>query len=44
MAREVDLDKIEAPQKTDTSGHGSGHRTPFVFKPMRRKLCVPEKQ
>ena len=42
MAREIDFDKIEAPALAATGPQG-GHKTPFLFEPMRRKLHLPGK-
>jgi len=40
MAREVDFGKIEAPV-VKQQGPRDGHKTPFVFAPMRRKMHIP---
>ncbi|KAK5137031.1 hypothetical protein LTR08_001040 [Meristemomyces frigidus] len=37
MAREVDFEKVEAPE-LKTYGPAGGHKTPFAFEPMRRKM------
>ena len=37
MARDVDFEKIEAPEMK-VYGPAGGHETPFVFEPMRRKM------
>ena len=39
MARDVDFDKMEAPE-LKTYGPAGGHKTPFVFEPMRRKMYL----
>jgi hypothetical protein len=39
MAKEVDFDKIEPP-KMPTKGPQGGHKSPFLFDPMRRKAHV----
>ena len=40
MAREVDFAKFERPA-VPAKGPKGGHKTPFVFEPMRRKAHVP---
>ena len=40
MAKEVDLDKIEAPKMPEKGPEG-GHKTPMIFEPMRRKMHIP---
>ena len=39
MAKEVDFDKIEPP-KMPFKGPQGGHKSPFLFDPMRRKAHV----
>ena len=41
MAKDIDFDKTELPKETE-SGKPGGHKSPFVFEPMRRKLKLHE--
>ena len=42
MAREVDFEKLKAEAvELEPKGPRGGHKTPFVFEPMRRKMHVP---
>ncbi|KAK3671719.1 hypothetical protein LTR78_008452 [Recurvomyces mirabilis] len=42
MAREVDFEKLRSEAVApEAKGPRGGHKTPFVFEPMRRKMHVP---
>ncbi len=40
MAREVDFGRLE-PHGIPQMGPRGGHKTSFVFEPMRRKMHIP---
>jgi uncharacterized protein len=40
MARNVDFEKMQHPNLNTPHGPHGGHKTPFLFEPMRRRAHV----